>query len=219
LAWYRARTTFAAVTAIAFGREGRLVWPRAARGVWLAVTLLPGLSPVLACDRPPPPDSLAEWTPADHHSTDDDRPGQGAQQSPPRQPAAPKGPRGQPTAGGAAGAGAPAPAAAAVAAGTPGTPGTPETPDTVGGGEAAQLADLAWRQQCSTCHGTSGRGDGQLGPMVRAPDLTREDWQSRVTDAEIAATIRHGKGKMPNFDVPDSVIEGLVARVRAARGR
>ena len=55
--------------------------------------------------------------------------------------------------------------------------------------------------------------------MVRAPDLTREDWQSKVTDREIAATIKGGKGKMPNFDVPDPVIDGLVARVRATRGR
>jgi hypothetical protein len=58
-----------------------------------------------------------------------------------------------------------------------------------------------------------------MGPMVRAPDLTREDWQSQVTDTQIAAVIKNGKGKMPSFNVPDQVIQGLVARVRAARGR
>jgi hypothetical protein len=58
-----------------------------------------------------------------------------------------------------------------------------------------------------------------MGPMVRAPDLTREDWQSEVTDNQIAAVIRNGKGRMPSFNVPDPVIQGLVARVRAARGR
>lgn len=88
-----------------------------------------------------------------------------------------------------------------------------------GATDMAQLVDLTWRQQCSTCHGAMGHGDGQLGPMVRAPDLTREEWQSRVTDGEIAATIKTGKGKMPNFDVPQLVLEGLVARVRAVRGR
>jgi mono/diheme cytochrome c family protein len=88
-----------------------------------------------------------------------------------------------------------------------------------GGTDVVQLVELTWRQQCSACHGALGRGDGQMGPMVKAPDLTREDWQSRVTDAEIAATIKDGKGKMPKFDVPDPVVQGLVARVRATRGR
>ena len=53
------------------------------------------------------------------------------------------------------------------------------------GEDVSRLVDLAWRQQCSSCHGPTGRGDGQLGPMVRAPDLTRDEWQSQVSDAEI----------------------------------
>jgi mono/diheme cytochrome c family protein len=85
--------------------------------------------------------------------------------------------------------------------------------------DVAQLVDITWRQQCATCHGATGRGDGQMGPMVHAPDLSREDWQSQVTDAQIAASIKNGKGKMPRFDVPDPVIQGLVARVRATQGR
>ncbi|MDP9035086.1 MAG: cytochrome c [Myxococcota bacterium] len=86
-------------------------------------------------------------------------------------------------------------------------------------GETAQLVDLAWRQQCASCHGPLGKGDGQMGPMVRAPDLTREEWQAKTADGDIAATIKNGKGKMPKFGLPDSVIQGLVARIRAARGR
>ncbi len=58
-----------------------------------------------------------------------------------------------------------------------------------------------------------------MGPMVRAPDLTREEWQGKTADAEIVATIKNGKGKMPKFGLPDSVVQGLVARIRAARGR
>jgi len=88
-----------------------------------------------------------------------------------------------------------------------------------GGGDVAQLVDIAWRQQCSSCHGATGHGDGQTGPMVQAPDLTREDWQSKVTDAEMAATIKNGKNRMPKFDLPDSVLRGLVARVRSLRAR
>jgi hypothetical protein len=87
------------------------------------------------------------------------------------------------------------------------------------GGDVTQLVDIAWRQQCSSCHGPAGRGDGQMGPMVQAPDLTRADWQSKVTDAEMASTIKNGKNRMPKFDLPDPVLRGLVARVRSLRER
>jgi cytochrome c oxidase cbb3-type subunit 3 len=53
--------------------------------------------------------------------------------------------------------------------------------------------------------------------MVRAPDLTDPAWQDRVTDAQIAEVIRKGRNKMPAFELPDQVVEGLVKRVRAAR--
>jgi cytochrome c oxidase cbb3-type subunit 3 len=81
----------------------------------------------------------------------------------------------------------------------------------------AQLVDLTWRQQCTTCHGASGKGDGQMGPMVKAPDLTNADWQATVSDADIAALIKNGKNRMPKFDLPGPVIAGLVAHVRGLR--
>jgi cytochrome c oxidase cbb3-type subunit 3 len=81
------------------------------------------------------------------------------------------------------------------------------------------MVDLTWRSQCQSCHGPSGRGDGPQGPMNKAADLGREDWQAKVKDEEIAATILNGKGKMPKFDLPDEVVKGLVARVRSYRGR
>ncbi len=79
------------------------------------------------------------------------------------------------------------------------------------------LLDMAWRKNCASCHGVGGRGDGPQGPMVRAPDLSRADWQQNVTDEEIATTIRNGKNKMPKFDLPDQVVAGLVQRVRSFR--
>jgi hypothetical protein len=91
-------------------------------------------------------------------------------------------------------------------------------PASKGSGDA-QLVDIAWRQQCASCHGPTGRGDGQMGPMVQAPDLSRNDWQAKVTDAEMAATIRNGRNRMPKFDLPEPVVGGLVARIRALRGR
>ncbi len=87
------------------------------------------------------------------------------------------------------------------------------------GGDVAQLVDITWRQQCTNCHGPMGRGDGQIGPMVQAPDLTRSDWQSKVTDAEMAAMIKSGRNKMPAFNLPDPVLSGLVARIRALQAR
>jgi cytochrome c oxidase cbb3-type subunit 3 len=132
------------------------------------------LAGAAACERPAASQSLPEWTPADHHSKDDDQ----AQAN-------------------QAAKGAPQPK----------------------GGDTAQLVDIAWRQQCTSCHGASGHGDGPMGPMVRAPDLTREDWQAKIQDAEIATVIRTGRNKMPKFDLPEPVVQGLVARIRAVRGQ
>jgi cytochrome c oxidase cbb3-type subunit 3 len=84
--------------------------------------------------------------------------------------------------------------------------------------EDRTLVELTWRQTCASCHGMLGRGDGPNGPMVQAPDLTRPDWQAKVKDAEIAATIKNGRNKMPKFDLPDRVVAGLVARIRASAG-
>lgn len=55
--------------------------------------------------------------------------------------------------------------------------------------------------------------------MLRAPDLTRPDWQDRVSDQDIATIIRNGKDKMPKFDLPPQVLDGLVKRIRSSRAR
>lgn len=55
--------------------------------------------------------------------------------------------------------------------------------------------------------------------MYRAPDLTQPDWQANITDEEMTKTIRKGKNKMPAFDLPDQVVQGLVQRIRSARGK
>ena len=81
----------------------------------------------------------------------------------------------------------------------------------------ATLVEVTWRNQCASCHGATGRGDGPQGPMVHAADLTRAEWQNSVTDEQIAATIRSGKNRMPKFDFPPPVLSSLVARIRASR--
>ncbi|MGD0677039.1 MAG: cytochrome c [Polyangiaceae bacterium] len=84
--------------------------------------------------------------------------------------------------------------------------------------ELAQLVDVTWRQQCVNCHGPIGRGDGQLGPMVNAPDLTDPRLQN-ASDEDLLAAIKGGKNKMPPFNLPEPVLRGLVARVRSLRVR
>jgi cytochrome c oxidase cbb3-type subunit 3 len=86
------------------------------------------------------------------------------------------------------------------------------------GGDTAQLVEITWRQQCVQCHGPSGRGDGPNGALFHPRDLSDPEWQAKVSDADIAATIRTGKNKMPKFDLPDPVLQGMVARIRMLRG-
>jgi mono/diheme cytochrome c family protein len=73
---------------------------------------------------------------------------------------------------------------------------------------------VAWQQNCTSCHGALGRGDGPQGPMLHAADLSRPDWQAATTDEAIAATIRQGRGKMPAFPLPDATILRLVQLIR-----
>jgi cytochrome c oxidase cbb3-type subunit 3 len=73
---------------------------------------------------------------------------------------------------------------------------------------------VAWQQNCTSCHGALGRGDGPQGQLLHAADLSRPDWQATVTDEAIASTIRSGRGKMPAFNLPDATIGRLVALIR-----
>jgi mono/diheme cytochrome c family protein len=86
-------------------------------------------------------------------------------------------------------------------------------------GGTPALVEVTWRNQCATCHGQTGHGDGPQGPMFKAQDLSKEEWQSKIKDEDIALSIKNGKGRMPKFELPDDVVRGLVARVRSFRGK
>jgi mono/diheme cytochrome c family protein len=74
---------------------------------------------------------------------------------------------------------------------------------------------VAWSQNCTQCHGQLGRGDGPRGPMLKATNLSDPAWQSQVTDEQITATIKLGRGAMPSFSqLPDGTIANLVKLVR-----
>jgi cytochrome c oxidase cbb3-type subunit 3 len=70
----------------------------------------------------------------------------------------------------------------------------------------------------SRWRGASGHGDGPNGPLFHPRDLADPDWQAKVSDADIAASIKNGKNKMPRFDLPDPVLQGMVARIRLLKG-
>lgn len=80
--------------------------------------------------------------------------------------------------------------------------------------EQNQVISVTWTKQCATCHGRRGRGDGPSSTMVKARDLTDADFQATLSDEQLAKVIREGKDKMPAFNLPDSIIEGLVQHVR-----
>jgi hypothetical protein len=100
------------------------------------------------------------------------------------------------------------------------------SPTQVQGGDAGaspipginQVVLVAWKERCMRCHGQFGRGDGPQGQMVHARNLADATWQQSVTDAQVAASIRKGKGLMPAQDLPDGTIAGLVRLVRLIGG-
>jgi mono/diheme cytochrome c family protein len=77
-----------------------------------------------------------------------------------------------------------------------------------------EVTVIAWQQNCTRCHGRIGRGDGPQSQMFRAIDLSNPAWQRAVTDDQIFASIKNGRGQMPPFALPDSTIRSLVRLVR-----
>jgi cytochrome c oxidase cbb3-type subunit 3 len=99
-------------------------------------------------------------------------------------------------------------------------PGTQAAQGAKGGkaGGGADLVEATWGSACVVCHGPGGKGDGPNGPMVKATDLTQPALQDARTDAQLAAVIVSGKGKMPKFEsLPDTVVVGLVQKIRSLR--
>lgn len=69
-------------------------------------------------------------------------------------------------------------------------------------------------QRCAGCHGADGRGISSAG----TPDFTRRDLQAKLTDQQIAETIRNGKSdRMPAFGTQfdGQQISALTAYIRS----
>ena len=71
--------------------------------------------------------------------------------------------------------------------------------------------------KCVLCHGKDGAGLPNWKSKGQ-PDLTSAEWQRSHTDAQIAETIKNGKGKsMPSFKakLSDDDVNAVVAHIRA----
>lgn len=76
-------------------------------------------------------------------------------------------------------------------------------------------AAKTFKTNCTLCHGDDGSANTPTGKALKARDL-RSDEVQKQTDAELAAVISKGRGKMPAFGgkfSPD-MINSLVAYIR-----
>jgi cytochrome c6 len=79
---------------------------------------------------------------------------------------------------------------------------------------AAQDAAATYKAKCAMCHGPDGKGSS-VGLKMGAHDFTSAEVQGQ-SDAQLAAIIEKGKGKMPSYDgkLKDTEIKDLVAYIR-----
>ena len=86
---------------------------------------------------------------------------------------------------------------------------------------------LVYVQQCSSCHGASGHGDGQAARLLnpKPRDFSDEDWQRSVSDAQLRHTIQVGgeavrlNPAMPShLDLSEDQLTQLIAYIRSVGG-
>ncbi|HEX8620155.1 MAG TPA: cytochrome c [Thermoanaerobaculia bacterium] len=77
-------------------------------------------------------------------------------------------------------------------------------------------AALYRQKACATCHAADGSGNTPAGKSMKARDLRCDEVQKQ-SDAELAAAILEGRGKMPAFKTSVSAeqVKELVAYIRA----
>jgi hypothetical protein len=92
--------------------------------------------------------------------------------------------------------------------------------------DARGFARVIWAQQCASCHGLTGRGDGVAAPQLRfpPPDFGDPEWQASVDDRFIAHVIVEGGASVglsptmvgnPELRARPAVVRGLVDIVRS----
>ena len=101
--------------------------------------------------------------------------------------------------------------------------GGTQTPPATGGTTAAKAPDAeagkkVFETYCVTCHGTGGKGDGLAGKTLNPPprDFTDFNVMSGLTDDQLKAIIKNGKGGMPPWSatLKDEDIANVIFYVR-----
>ena len=76
-------------------------------------------------------------------------------------------------------------------------------------------AGATYKAKCAICHGADGKGETATGKMMKVKDFSSEEVQ-KMSDADLAAVITSGKGKMPpSKSLSADQVKDLVAYVRA----
>lgn len=95
----------------------------------------------------------------------------------------------------------------------PATEGT-----TVAKAPDAEAGKKVFETYCVTCHGTGGKGDGPAGKALNPPpqDFTDFNVMSGLTDDQLKAIIKNGKGGMPPWSasLKDEDIANVLFYVR-----
>ena len=84
----------------------------------------------------------------------------------------------------------------------------------IANGSAALPGAEQFAARCSGCHGTDGRGISSAG----TPNFTNRDFQAKLSEQQIADTIRNGKsGRMPAFgkELSNEQISALATYIRS----
>jgi mono/diheme cytochrome c family protein len=61
---------------------------------------------------------------------------------------------------------------------------------------SVEAGAAAYKAQCVGCHGADGSGSTPMGKALKVQDLRKPEIQAKK-DADLAASIEKGKGKMP----------------------
>jgi mono/diheme cytochrome c family protein len=89
------------------------------------------------------------------------------------------------------------------------------------GAERSQIerGRAAFARICASCHGFDGKSGLRAGFDPPPRDLTDRAFHDSVTDEQILATLRNGKGQMPPFAalLPESEQQELLAFVRSLK--
>jgi cytochrome c6 len=84
-----------------------------------------------------------------------------------------------------------------------------------GAAKADNTAEATYKSKCQMCHGPDGKGETPTGKAMKVKDLGSEEVQ-KMSDADLAATITNGKGKMPAYkSLTAEQVKDLVAYIRS----